>query len=56
MIYACEACRFLFEKYDEEGRCPDCGKMSVRLANEDEIKEYNNRYTEKKNNNYDNMK
>ena len=56
MIYACEACRFLFVKFDEEERCPDCGKMSVRLANEDEIKEYNNRYPDKKNNNYDNMK
>ena len=43
MLYACEACHFLFEKIYDEGRCPDCGKFAVRTATESEIEEYNNR-------------
>ena len=43
MIYACDACRFLFERTAEPKRCPDCGKFNVRPAAEDEITEYRNR-------------
>ena len=47
MLYACDACRFLFES-DEENKiqCPDCGKKKVRLATPDEIKEFENRVVE----------
>ena len=47
MLYACDACRFLFES-DEENiiQCPDCGKKKVRLANSDEIKEFESRVLE----------
>lgn len=40
MIYACDACRFLFERITESERCPDCGKFNIRPAAEDEITEY----------------
>lgn len=43
MIYACDACRFLFERITEPERCPDCGKFNIRPAAEDEITEYRNR-------------
>ena len=47
MLYACDACRFLFES-DEENKiqCPDCCKKKVRLATPDEIKEFENRVME----------
>lgn len=37
MLYACDKCRFLFES-DEDNvvQCPDCGKMKVRAATEEE--------------------
>lgn len=41
-IYICDTCHFLFEK-EKCNRCPDCGKYSVRLANELEIQEYRDR-------------
>lgn len=44
MIYACDACKFLFEKTLEAGRCPDCGKFSIRKASEAEIEEYKSRF------------
>lgn len=47
MLYACDACKFLFES-DEENiiQCPDCGKKKVRLATPDEITEFENRVME----------
>lgn len=47
MIYACDACKFLFEKTLEAGRCPDCGKFSVRQASKAEEEEYKNRLMKK---------
>lgn len=47
MIYACDACRFLFERTGKTERCPDCGKFNIRPANNDEITEYKNRRLEK---------
>lgn len=46
-LYACDKCRFLFES-DEENvtQCPDCGKMKVREATEEEIKEFKSRVLE----------
>ena len=43
MIYACDACRFLFERTAEPERRPDCGKFNIRPAVEGEIEEYRNR-------------
>lgn len=43
MIYACDACRFLFERTGEPERGPDCGKFNIRPAVEEEITEYRNR-------------
>ena len=43
MIYACDACYFLFERTGETEQCPDCGKYRVRPANEQEIEEFKNR-------------
>ena len=47
MLYACDACRFLFES-DEKNiiQCPDCGKKKVRVANTDEIKKFESRVLE----------
>lgn len=49
-LYACDKCRFLFES-DEENviQCPDCGKMKVRAATEEEIKEFKSRVLEEDN-------
>lgn len=40
MVYACDACKYLFEAENEVDQCPDCGKHSVRQATPDEIDEY----------------
>jgi len=46
-LYACDACRFLFESdADNIIQCPDCGKMKVRTATEEEIKEFESRVWE----------
>lgn len=47
MLYTCEKCRFIFESdKDNIIQCPDCGKLKVRLANAEEIKEYQDRVLE----------
>ena len=48
ILYACETkdCRFLFESEKEPERCPDCGKKKIRLANSQEIEEYQKREKE----------
>ena len=46
MIYACDACHFLFKRVGEPEQCPDCGKYSIRLANEEEKIEFINRRSE----------
>ena len=47
MLYACDACRFLFESDEEKiERCPDCGKKKVRPATKEEIKEFQDRVLE----------
>ena len=46
MIYACDACHFLFTRVGETEQCPDCGKYSIRAANEKEIEEFLNRRPE----------
>lgn len=45
LLYACDACRYLFESETEETQCPDCGKLAVRPAVQDEIEEYINRHS-----------
>ena len=40
MIYVCEKCHFTFERVGNIEQCPDCGKMNIRQAKEDEIKNY----------------
>ena len=40
MIYACDDCRFVFERTGRVDACPDCGKPSVREATEKEAAEY----------------
>ena len=46
MIYACDNCYYLFETEDIAEQCPDCGKYTVRKANEKEQKEYMQRKEE----------
>ena len=46
MIYACDACHFLFKRVGEPEQCPDCGKYSIRVANDNEIEEFNSRRPE----------
>lgn len=46
MIYVCDACHFLFKQVGEPEQCPDCGKYSIRTANEEEIAEFLNRRPE----------
>jgi uncharacterized Zn finger protein (UPF0148 family) len=40
MIYACEHCRFVFERVGPVESCPDCGKPVVREATDAEKAEY----------------
>ena len=42
--YTCDACRYTFESDKLPDRCPDCGKMQVRPANETEIYDYDHRF------------
>ena len=47
MLFACDACRFLFESEKETIiQCPDCGKKKVRTATAEEIKEFQIRVLE----------
>ncbi len=43
MIYACDACKFLFKRISDPEQCPDCGKYNIRPATEKEAEEFNNR-------------
>lgn len=40
MIYACDACRFVFERVGECTECPDCGKKTIREADDKEKEDY----------------
>lgn len=46
MIYACDNCHFLFSRTTEPEQCPDCGKYSVRPADEAERQKYAERLKE----------
>lgn len=39
-IYTCKNCGFIFTRVGECEQCPDCGKYTVRTANEEEIQEF----------------
>lgn len=41
MLYACDNCSYLFEFDEELEQCPDCGKVAVRAANDQEFEEFN---------------
>lgn len=43
MIFACDNCGFIFRRTNEMDQCPDCGKYTVRLANEAEQAEFKTR-------------
>ena len=44
MIYACDACKYLFASDKKNvADCPDCGKHQVRPATQEEMKEYDER-------------
>ena len=47
MIYKCmrENCGFLFSRTTEPDACPDCGGKNIRVANDAEQREYENRKT-----------
>lgn len=40
MFFTCNACKYTFEATDTPERCSDCGKIAVRKATKEEIKEY----------------
>jgi len=40
MIYVCDNCHFTFERVSDIEQCPDCGKINIRAAQEEEIKKY----------------
>ena len=46
-LFCCGACKYLFESNKEEiVQCTDCGKLKVRDANKEEIKEFQDRVLE----------
>ena len=40
MIYACDACKFLFSRTGIPTACEDCGKQIIREADETEQQEF----------------
>ena len=52
-IYSCKSCGFIFMRVGECDQCPDCGKYTVRLANETEIKEFEYRKSHPDNDEFD---
>lgn len=38
--FTCTVCQYTFISDGEVERCPDCGKLQVRIATEDEVKSY----------------
>lgn len=42
MLYICRQCHIAFEHDTMPDRCPDCGKLSVFVANETERADYSN--------------
>lgn len=47
MLFYCNSCRYIFEEAEGCQQCPDCGKMTVRIANEEERSEYKRNQEEK---------
>jgi uncharacterized Zn finger protein (UPF0148 family) len=43
MIYCCEKCGFLFERYGDVEQCPDCNSSRVRHADEQEQSDFKHR-------------
>ena len=41
MFFTCNECKYTFVSEKTPERCPDCGKIAVRNATEEEIEEYN---------------
>lgn len=46
LIYICDCCHFEFERMSEVEQCPDCGKMAIRMAAEEESIAFRNRLKE----------
>jgi len=46
MIFACDNCHFLFSRTVEPEQCPDCGKYTLRPADEVEKQEFKKRLKE----------
>lgn len=40
MIYYCQRCKFMFERFEEPDSCPDCGSGGTRLADAQQREEY----------------
>lgn len=38
--FTCDTCRYTFVSDKEVERCPDCGKLQVRAATQDEVEAY----------------
>lgn len=38
--FTCDACRYTFMSDSRPERCPDCGKLQVRAATQDEVEDY----------------
>lgn len=55
-IYSCKNCGFIFTRVGECDQCPDCGKYTVRLANDEEIKEFDYRKSHPDNDDFDSRK
>lgn len=46
MVYVCEHCHFEFEQMSEMEQYPDCGKMAIRVATEEEMQAFHKRLLE----------
>ena len=39
-VYICGKCLFLFERTGEVQACPDCGRLNIRYASDEDASEY----------------
>ena len=46
MLFTCEDCLYTFEAAAKPERCPDCGKLMIREATEQETRWFLNAHTD----------
>lgn len=45
MTYVCTTCHYIFSAEGQPDQCPDCGKYTVQIASDEEMREFKCRST-----------